>query len=113
MPTDFKHHGNDILECAKFAFGEHDEPVIYKPITGGSYDIVGIFDNQFEQVDPDTERVVAGNQVTLGIKLNDLAKKPQKKDVVIVRDIRYRVIDSQEDGVAGAILFLHKVDVDA
>ena len=113
MPVDFKHHADDILDCAKFAFGEHDFPVIYKPIAGGSYNIVGIFENQYEQVDPDTERVVAANQLTLGVKLSDLPYAPQKGDKVIVRNVTYRVIDSQEDGIAGAILFLHKVNPDA
>jgi len=109
-PTDFRKHANDILDAAKFVFGEHDEAVIYSPKRGGSYTIVGIFDNQFEQIDPNTEQVVAANQPVLGIRLADLPYAPEKGDGVIVRGKRYRVIDSQEDGVAGASLFLHEVN---
>lgn len=111
-PTDFKDHANDILDCAKFAFGDHkthDKQVIYEPKRGGSFTIVGIFDNQFEQVDPNTEQVIADNQPTLGVKLDDLPYKPEKGDKVTIRKKKYRVIDSQEDGVAGATLFLHEV----
>lgn len=110
-PTDFKEHANDIIDCALLVFGDHAEngkEVIYEPAKGGTFPIVGIFDDQFELIDPDTEQVISSNQVTLGIKLDDLPEAPVKGDRVIVRDTRYIVIDSREDGVAGAILFLHK-----
>lgn len=106
MPQDFRDLACNILDAAKSCFGE---AVIYIPKVGASLNIRGIYDNQFEQVDPDTEIVVANNQPTLGIKLKDLPLPPAKGDKVFIRDIEYKVIDSQEDGVAGATLFLHKV----
>ena len=109
MAYDFRHHASDILDAAKFAFGEHDEKVLYSPKRGGTYEIVGIFDNQYEQVDPDTEQVVAANQPVLGVKLADLPGEPERGDKVQIRGKWYRVIDSQEDGVAGASLLLHEV----
>jgi hypothetical protein len=94
-----------ILQASLDSFGEE---VVYLPKTGGQETKCGIFDNRFEQVDPDTEMVVASNQVTLGVKLSDFSNPIAKNDKFIIREITYRVIDVQEDGVAGARVFLHK-----
>lgn len=104
-PLDFRTLACNILDAAKSCFGED---VLYVPKVGTPLNIRGIFDNQFEQIDPDTEIVISSNQPTLGIKLNDLPLPPAKGDKVFVRDIEYRIVDSQEDGVAGSLLFLHK-----
>lgn len=105
-PTDFRDLANGIWDCAKDAFGID---VTYKPKAGGTFKIRGIFDNAFEQVDPDTEQVVAMNQPILGIKNADMPFKISKGDIVIIEKTTYRVVDSQEDGVAGSSLLLHKV----
>lgn len=104
--VDFRELACDVLDLCECVFGED---VTYEPKRGGSYDIRGIFDNQFEQVDPDTEVVISSNSPTLGVKLADLPDVPVKGDMVIIRNKRFRVIDSQEDGVVGSILFLHEV----
>ncbi len=107
MPVNgFTDIGEDILDAAKDEFGES---ATYLPLSGGSFPITGMFSNQFEQVDPDTEVVVASNQVVLGVTLSDLPGPPKKGDHLIVRKTKWKVIDSQEDGVAGTSLFLHKV----
>lgn len=104
-PIDFRDCACDVLETALCTFGED---VLYLPKSGGRQSIRGIFDNKFEQVDPDTEVVVASNVYTLGIKLADLKRPPEKGDRVKIRNVFYRVIDSQEDGVVGSELFLHR-----
>ncbi len=104
-PIDFRDCAKDVLETAICTFGES---VIYTPKVGARLTIRGIFDNEFEQVDADTETVVASNVFTLGILLSDLKKPPEKGDRVIIRRIEYRVVDSQEDGVVGSELFLHR-----
>ena len=105
-PVDFRELACEVLDLCECVFGED---VTYEPIRGGSYEIRGIFDNQFEQVDPDTEVVIASNAPTLGVKLADLPGPPVKGDIVIIREKRFRVIDSQEDGVVGSTLLLHEV----
>lgn len=105
--TNFQDLACDILEASKCAFGDK-VPAQYLPKAGGSFPITGIFDNHFEQVDPDTEQVIASNQVTYGIKLKDLPNPPCKGDKLIRCGKTFLVIDSQEDGVVGAILFLHE-----
>lgn len=100
---------SDLLNTATSAcaFGES---VKYIPLkTGSSFTISAIFDGPFEQVDPDTEVVVASNQFTIGVKLSDLQFAPVKGDKVEIREILYRVIDSQEDGQGGSEIMLHKV----
>ena len=105
-PTDFRDLANDILDHAKDCLGED---VTYKFKTGGSAKIRGIFDEAHIFVDPNTDQPISAQQPILGIKLKDLKRAPQKGDLVIVRKKTYRVIDSQEDGVAGSSLFLHEV----
>ena len=110
-PIDFREHGRDIMDHALFAFGDHEqsEPITYYPKDGGEYQIDGIYDAAYEQLDPNTEFVVSGNQITLGIKDVDLPKKPEKGERIRARNMLYKIIDAQEDGVAGTVLFLHEV----
>lgn len=103
----FEELGCCILDAAKFAFGD-TVPAQYLPKSGGSFPLTGIFDNQFEQVDPDTEQVIASNQIIYGIKLKDLPFPVEKGDKLKMRNKIFIIHDSQEDGVAGAVLFLHE-----
>ena len=107
MSPDFRDLADDIVEAAISVFSE---PVKYLPKSGGQYSLTGIFDNQFQQVDPDTEVVVASNQPMLDLRLEDMSFTPTKGDRVIVRSVAYRVIDSQEDGLAAVKLLLHRIE---
>ena len=98
--------GECILDNATCVFGEN---VQFLPIAGGSFTVRAIFDNQYEQVDPDTEVVVATNQPVLGVRLSDLPALPQKGDRFVVRGKYYKIVDAQEDGQGGASLLMHKV----
>ena len=99
---------SDLLDKATSDCG-FGEPVEYtytrRKITKK---INGIFDEVFEQVDPDTEVVVASNLLTLGIKLSTLPYPPEKFDRVKLRKVIYKVVDSQEDGQGGSELILHR-----
>lgn len=91
------------------AFGES---VRYEPIDGGRYPILGVFDREFELIDPQTENVIASNRPALGIRLADLPQSPKEGDLVYIDATRecFRVTDSQEDGQGGATLIMHKVE---
>lgn len=106
MVTDFREHVCDILDHSKCAFGED---VVYTPRGQQPINIRGIFDREFQQVDPDTEIVIASNTPMLGVKLADIPFKPKKGDKVKIRNIEYKLTDAQEDGQGGASLILHKV----
>jgi len=107
-PQDFRDLTCGLLETATCVFGED---VFYLPKSSNSkFPIRGIFDEVFEQVDADTETVIASTQPILGVKLADLPKnKVFKGDCFLIRKIRYVVKDSQEDGQGGSSIFLHKV----
>jgi len=115
MPlVDFRDLVNDcVLENSLCVFGEDAQ---YRYKSGGAQSIRLIFDNVFEQVDPDTETIIASNQPVAGIKLADLKKSPEKGDCIVMQKRApekgrqtFRIVDSQEDGHGGAALLLHKV----
>lgn len=85
------------------------EEVTYRPRKGGTFTINGIFDEVFRQVDPDTKEVIASNAPRVGIKLKDIPFLPQQGDDVTIRQKRYKVKDSQEDGLGGTTIFLTEV----
>ena len=86
------------------------EEVLYKPLKGGSYNLQAVFDRNFQQVDPDTEVIIASNVPAIGVNLNDMYEKPEQGDEVEIEDELFRVSDSQEDGQGGSTLILQKVD---
>jgi hypothetical protein len=106
-PQDFTKLADGVMTTAVGTFGEI---VRYIPKNENEYSIRGIFDKLFEQVDPDTEQIVASNQPVIGFRESDLQRTPEKGDRIIIRGKTYRVIDSQEDGVAGVRLLLHEVE---
>ena len=109
-PTDFNELAEDTLDAVNCAVAT---AVRYEHKQGGVSSIRGVFDERHTAIDSDTEIVVSGNFITLGVKLKDLRFLPQKGDIVTVlfKRKRYRVIDSQEDGVAGSELTLHELDI--
>ena len=107
-PIDFEEMASDAFEEIKCAVGIE---ATYFPKVGAPVDIVGIFDDRAQEVDPDTEIAISSNVYTLGIKLADLPNLPVKGDTVRIKNIDYRVIDSKEDGAPGvsAVLILQRV----
>ena len=84
---------------------------LYLPKAGGQIVLRGVFDDQVQEVDPDTEKVISSNIFTFGLKLSDIPNKPLKGDKLIIRNVAYQVIESREDGVpdVSTVLILHKV----
>lgn len=88
---------------------EEKEKVKYRPLSGGTFTIRGIFDESWKEVDPETEVILSSTQPNLGIKLNELKDiKPRTGDSLTVRDNDFKVTDVVEDGQGGATLFLHR-----
>lgn len=106
----------DFEDLAKPAFDQIKDSlgmaVTYEPKAGGSFPIRGVFDDRIQEVDPDTEVPVSSNIYSLGVKLDDLPFEPEKGDAVIIKNVKYKVIDSREDGAHGVstFLILHKVN---
>lgn len=97
-------------EVHKRTFGE---TVQYTPEGGeDATDFVGIFDDQYEQVDALTGSRSTMTQPRLDVALADLpsgsrALVEESGDSVVVRGDAYTVIEAQHDGQGGALLFLH------
>lgn len=107
--VDFRDRVDKLLKVATRTFGED---VTFMPRVGGLYVIKGIFDNDYEAIDPDTEEVISSNQPMVGINLHSLDVSPKQGDKFRVRNLTYKVIDVREDGQGGASCFLHKEDHD-
>ena len=104
---DFRERVNNILCHSNKAFGEC---IQYYPKTGGTYSIQGIFNNEHEAIDPETEQLVSSQQPVLGVNLNDLDFEMKVSDQVKIRNLMFRVIEVREDGQGGAQLLLHKCE---
>ena len=98
---------DSVLNHGMKTFGE---TVTFYPRAGGVYKVEGVFDANYEAIDPDTEQVISANQPALGVNLNDVKFEIEQDDRVQIRDTRYRIIDKREDGQGGALLLLHKLN---
>lgn len=105
--VDFRDRVDRLLNKCTKTFGEC---VTYYPQKGGSFKINGIFDNEYESVDPDTEQVISSNQPVLGVNLNDLDFEMRISDMIQIRNLMFKVIEVREDGQGGATLLLHKTE---
>lgn len=106
---DFRDRVNNLLRHCTKNFGEQ---VVYYPKRGGSHKIEGIFDNDVETVDPETEQLISSQQPILGVNLNDLKFEMKINDQVRIRNLMFRIIEVREDGQGGAQLILHKCEHD-
>ena len=103
---DFRDHVNSILTHSTAAFGE---TVKFYPTSGGAYVVRGIFNNEYQDVDLDLQKMVSDNQPTLGINLNDVNFEIEPNSCEVeIRNIFYKIIDKREDGQGGALLMLHR-----
>lgn len=95
-----------VLDSCMGAFGEDIE---YTPSGGSPVSTVGIFDNEYQAIDPNTGAIVTSTGPILGVKNENLPQAPREEDTVAVRGQQYRVIQVQTDGQGGSKLLLHKI----
>jgi len=107
VPIDFRDRVNRVLNLSKKEFGE--DCTLY-PEKGGTHKIRGIFDNEYEAIDPDTEQVISANQPVLGVNLFDFSFEIMVGDKIKIRNLLYKIYDKREDGQGGASLILHRCD---
>lgn len=104
----FEKKTNTLLKIAttNSFFGEK---IQYLPQTGGtSFFAQGIFDNQAEIVDPDTEEVIRTRIPNVGFREKDLGIEAEQGDKLVVRNIQYIVTDVIPDGNGGVTLMLNR-----
>ena len=105
---DFRDRVNRVLKSCTNTFGE--DVLYYPPDKNGSFKLRGIFDNDYQAIDPDTEQVISGNQPVLGVNLFDLDFEIKKDGLIKLRNLTYKIYDVREDGQGGASLLMHKCD---
>lgn len=113
---DFAAATQSVLGQVLKTFGEKTA-VLYAPATGSPYSttptgdpLTGVFDENYEAVDPNSQTVISSTMPVLLVRLSDLQAAPAKGDRVTVRGSRqFTVTKSQPDGRGGALLILHKV----
>ena len=86
MSIDFRDRVSKILDASTRNFGED---VVLMPKKGGQYNIRGIFDNEWESVDPDTEQVISSQQPVLGINLHGISIRPISGDKLKIRNLKW------------------------
>lgn len=86
--------------------GVFGETVTYTPATGEPYEIQGIFNEIYQEVDS-AGAIVQSARPNLGVRVDDLAAKVARGDKVTLRGVTYRVLDNQTDGEGGTTLLLH------
>lgn len=106
--VDFRDRVDKVLKSCTREFGE--DCTYYPSDRNGSYKLRGIFDNDWQQVDPDTEQVISSNQPVLGVNLFDLNFEIKPGGKVKIRNLMYKIYDVREDGQGGASLLMHKCD---
>ena len=105
----FRDKTKKLLDTAMNVFGEK-EKVKYRPQSGGTFFIRGVFDEVWEEVDPETGMIISSSAPNIGVQLSELGLKPQSGDELDVNDRTYRVTDVHEDGQGGATLTLHLLE---
>lgn len=101
-----------MLGTAVRTFSQSDEGgeslVTYFPVNGDPYEITAVFDRAHVTVDPTTGAPVNSTNPVLGIQISQLQSPWKKGDRVQVGTTLYKIAEYQPDGVAGALLELHK-----
>ena len=105
---DFRNLVDGVLTQSMKTFGE---AVTFFPEEGGVFELRGVFDNDFQLVDVQTDQLISANQPALGVNLNDFNFDLKKGCEVSIRNVRYRVQEKKEDGQGGAVLLLHALKV--
>jgi hypothetical protein len=83
--------------------------VTFTPNGDDPEELTGVFEKSYQAVTPDGGVVVQSTQPRLLIKLSDVSRLPAAADTFTVSGTDYEVIESQEDGQGGVLVYLHKV----
>lgn len=97
---------SSMLSVCANVFGSD---VIYIDNSETTYELTGIFSNEYEGVDPENGYSVISSIPNIGIKLADWPKTPIAREKITHNSIEYLVRHTEEDGEGGAVVFLDKV----
>lgn len=106
--THWKSMTESVLGACMSAFGE---TVTLRPGTALHQELLGVFRAEHAQVDLANASVSTVNP-ELDLRLSDVRDHPPKQnEIVLVRDARYRIADTQPDGDGGITLKLVRLEI--
>lgn len=101
-----------ILAPCQRVFGQ---PVLFKPKSGGIFQVSGIFKSEYEPVAVTEQGVVQGQRQVLGVRRHLMPQPVHNGDLFTITDKSgigrdYEVADMQPDSSGDLRLFLMSVD---
>jgi len=76
---------------------------------GDAITVRGVYEDQYQEVDPQTQVAVISQQPMLFCRLQDLPETRGRGDRITVRGETYRVREEQPDGYGNTDIYLHRV----
>ena len=108
----FRELTDNVLDKCMDSFGE-DMTYLPQGIEADGYMVRAIFDNNYQEIDIETQEAISANQSIVSVNLNRIRNnRVIKGDIFNFRNTSYRAIDSREDGQGGAMVLVHKVECD-
>lgn len=94
-----------VLNSGNSTFGEDVE---YAPLSGGTFNITGVFEKNPKVIDPETQALVSTNQPMVEIKKADISAVLAQGDVVTIKTVAYTVTEIEDDDRGGLKIFLRE-----
>ena len=104
----FKGQLVEDLDNVIFNTDEFAEDITYSPSGGSPYSLKGIFDHEYEDINPETNEAIVSEQPNVQVDENKLQAEPKPNDEVTIRSVVYKVIKSEKNGVGVTRILLHR-----
>jgi len=82
----------------------------YSPQTGDDYEVDGIFDRPFEQIEAGQDNSHESTAPTFGVNEADMEATPEEGDSLTIDGDEFTVFKVQPDGQGHYTLLLHEAD---
>lgn len=92
-----------VIDTLKGIYGE---AIVYKGSGLLNHSFVGVFDENYVEVDPATGQAVSTQAITIFYKVSDLPETPANRSEFEVRGTTYFTRHVEVDGKGGARVFL-------
>jgi len=104
-----------ILAPCVTAFGEVAqgfELATYTPVEGEAFQIDGIFDRAYREIDPLTMLPITSAMPVIGVRVSQFPAgvEPSQGDLITIRGVFYVVREVRADGHGAAKLMLNTID---
>lgn len=84
------------------------EAVVYTPAGGSPVSIRGVFSQEAETIDSQTQAPVIVRVPNVALRLADLSQMPEQGDGLTVAGTDYTVTEVMQDSIGGCLLYLRE-----